>query len=40
MYDDALLQTVTGFNRAQLLSQNNVVHPSTAGHLLFAKVIA
>jgi hypothetical protein len=40
IYDDALLQAITGFNKAQLLSTINVVHPSTAGHLLFAKVIA
>jgi hypothetical protein len=40
IYDDAMLQAITGFKAAQLLSSNNVVHPTTAGHLLFAKVIA
>jgi hypothetical protein len=39
MYDDQVLLATTGMTQKQLLSPI-VVHPSTAGHVLYSKVIA
>jgi hypothetical protein len=38
MFDDQLLLAATGKTRSQLLSPNPV-HPSTAGHVLYAAII-
>uniref|UniRef100_A0A383WFL8 SGNH hydrolase-type esterase domain-containing protein n=1 Tax=Tetradesmus obliquus TaxID=3088 RepID=A0A383WFL8_TETOB len=38
-YDDQLLLAVTGMTKEQLLSPAAMIHPSAAGHVLFAKVI-
>jgi hypothetical protein len=38
MFNDQLLLAATGMTRRQLLSPNPV-HPSTAGHVLYAAVI-
>jgi hypothetical protein len=40
LYDDKLLLAATGLTRNQVLSPDKVVHPSTAGHVLYAKVVA
>lgn len=39
MFDDALLLAATGMRRDDLLSPAAVVHPTTAGHVLYAKII-
>jgi hypothetical protein len=39
VFDDLALLATTGMTRKQLLS-SVVVHPTTAGHVLYSKVIA
>jgi hypothetical protein len=39
MFDDQLLLAAVGMTRRQLLSAS-VVHPSTAGHILYSQIIA
>uniref|UniRef100_A0A383WF64 SGNH hydrolase-type esterase domain-containing protein n=1 Tax=Tetradesmus obliquus TaxID=3088 RepID=A0A383WF64_TETOB len=39
IFDDALLLAATGMRRDDLLSPAAVVHPTTAGHVLYAKII-
>jgi hypothetical protein len=40
MFDNEKLLAATGMAKWDLLSQISSVHPTTAGHVLYAKVIA